>query len=119
MNKAGKIQGVGAKFNNSHDKVIASYDHNSKPVGWTKTYVDSIDNKVKYQYYNKDGTIRYEGDQFVTNYSLPDDKFGFKYDGRAGYSRSNMLFSGLLSNGMPVIGRLTFECDHYKWTFEG
>ena len=82
-NKAGKIQGVGAKFNNSHNKVIATYDHNSKPVGWAKTYIDSIDNQVMYQYFNIDGSIKYEG-QFVTDYALPDDLFGFDVLGDAG-----------------------------------
>ena len=55
MNKAGEIQGVGAKFDNSHNKVIASYGKNGKPIGWTKTYLDSIDNQVKYTFYNDNG----------------------------------------------------------------
>ena len=103
---------MGAKFNNSHNKVIASYDHNSKPVGWAKTYIDSIENLVKYQYFNKDGSIKYEGDKFVTDYSIPDDMFGFHVGhGHAGKLRINIRFSGLLCNGMPVIGKLTFRCD--------
>ena len=44
-NRAGKIQGTGVKFNNSHEKIVATFNKNSKPVGWVKTYLNKIDNK--------------------------------------------------------------------------
>ena len=44
-NKADKIQGVAAKFNNKHDKVVATFNKHGKPVGWVKTYLNSNDNQ--------------------------------------------------------------------------
>ena len=55
VNKAGKIQGVGAKFNNSHEKVVATFNKHSKPVGWVKTYLNSIDHQEKISYYDEKG----------------------------------------------------------------
>ena len=123
--KAGNIQGVCAKFNNSHNKVIATYGKNGKPVGWAKTFVDSIDNQVKYSFHDKNGIelYSYQGSkfEFVKDYALPDDKYGFHpFSGRAGESRSNLRFSSLLIDGSPVIGRLTFKDDlGDDWTLEG
>ena len=72
---------MGAKFNNSHNKVIATYGKNGKPVGWAKTYVDSIDNQMKYSFHDKNGIelYSYQGSnlKLVKDYALPDDMFGF------------------------------------------
>ena len=47
---------------------------------------------------------------------LTDDKNGFYTYGSSGASRINIRFTGLLSNGIPFIGCLTFECDGDDWT---
>ena len=113
-NEDGKIQGVGAKFNNTHDKVVATYNKHSKPVGWVKTYLNSINNQQKYTFYDNIGVevVNYQGVnfQYVIDMPLTNDQNGFDVlTGRSGYERINIRFTGLLSNNMPFIGCLTFK----------
>ena len=80
-NKTGQIQGVGAKFNNTHDKVVATYNKHGKPVGWVKTYLNSIDNKQKYSFLDHNGKELFSHQctnlKYVIDMPLGDDYDGY------------------------------------------
>ena len=50
------MQGTGIRFNNKHQKVVATIGKHGKPVGWTKTILDTIEPESVYTFFNDDGT---------------------------------------------------------------
>mgnify|MGYP006135649149 CR=1 FL=1 len=50
---------------------------------------------------------------------LEDDMYGYFFNGLYGYPRKNKRFTGLLSNGIPFIGRITYYAGVYKCSLEG
>ena len=113
MNKSRtQIEGAGAFFNNKYQIVISSFDKESKPSGWTKTYLNSKHTQANYSFYNQDGTVKlyHRGlplQHHVENLHLTDDKNGFNNT-----KRTALIFTGLLVKNKPFIGILKYQ-DKY------
>ena len=111
------IQGTSALFNNKYQVVISTYK-NGKPSGWTITYLDCLENKVKYSIFDRTGkeTIYYEGHTllYVKDLKLLDDGNSTDYS-----TRKNRRFTGPLKNGEPFIGVHTYEKNGGTYKIEG
>ena len=57
--------------------------------------------------------------QYVIDMPFPNDSNGYNIFDNSGMPRNNIRFTGLLSNGMPFIGCITFEFNGFKYTLEG
>ena len=85
-----------------------------------------MDHHEQYSFYDSRGTehVCYRGPalghdiDFVIDMVLGDDKWGYNIYGDRCY-RNNIRFTGLLIDGIPFLGRLTFEYIGIKYTLEG
>ena len=108
-----QIEGTTAFFNNKFQIVISTFNSESKPRGWTKTYLGGKKHEEKYSFYNQDGSekVHYKGLplQNVEDKQLK-DKDGYQQRFTGFLIDDNKLFIGVLTlyrNGSKV------------WTFEG
>ena len=89
--------------------MISTFDKKSKPFGWTLTYLDSEKTRVKYSFFDKYGKekVYYTGYplEFVEEMKLVNDYNA----GELGYHRKDIRFTGLIRNGVPFIGTLTYK----------
>ena len=56
MNKSlTEIEGTGAFLNNKYEILISTFNSSGKPSGWTSTYLDCKETKLKYSFYDNQG----------------------------------------------------------------
>ena len=100
-------------FKNTREIVIATYDKHSKPTGQMKTYLNSIDIPIRYSYIGVDGkeNIQHEGKElkYLKDMKIVDDENGFSFTEGSAWSRINIRFTGLVCDGILVVGTLSFK----------
>ena len=103
--------------------MVSKFDKRGKPSGITVTYLDSLEPCVKYWCYDNAGNeiVYYQGPplETVTGMVLENDNNGIYPSVGDSIPRKYLRFSGVILNGLPFIGVLTWICFGYKFSDSG